>query len=261
MNTSINKTDLGLFLKTGIVVLSTMAIIFSSIRYLPEVVTVTNHTNSTKIPINSVETNKKLISLTFDVDGSDEDLSKILNILEKYNIKATFFITGKWLDSSNEQVNNIIGKGHDIGNHSNNHKHMDLLSKEECRKEIISLHNKVKDVTGIQMTLFRPPYGDFNNTVIHTAKELGYETIKGDIDSLDWKDYSKEEIIKKTTEKDHLKNGSIILFHTGTKFTAESLEEVIIGLEYLGYNFLPVSELIYTEDYEIDMMGRQYRNE
>ena len=244
MNISINKDDLGLFFKTGIVVLSVIAVIFSSTRYLPRAVTVTNHTNSTKVPINSVDTDKKLVSLTFDIDNDDGDLMKILDILDNHNVKATFFITGKWLDNNYEQLNKIIAGGHDIGNHSNNHKHMDLLSEKECREEISSLHNKVKKSTGIDMTLFRSPYGDYNNTVIHTAKELGYETIKGDIDSLDWKDYSKEDIIRKATDNKTLKNGSILLFHTGAKFTADSLDEVIIGLKYLGYDLIPISELI-----------------
>lgn len=260
MRTTLNKYDLGLFLKTGIVVLTFMAVVFSGMKYLPQAVTVTNHTNSTKIPIQSVETDKKVVSLTFDINSTSEDLDSILNILEKHNVKASFFVTGKWLDENYQDITNIIDGGHDIGNHSDNHRHMDLLSKKECEEEIMNLHNKVKDITGIEMTLYRPPYGDFNNTLIHTAEEQGYSVIKWDIDSLDWKDYSVNNIIKQTSQNINLRNGSIILFHSDTKYTAKALEEVVFNLLEKGYQIAPVSELIYKEDYTIDMAGRQYQN-
>ena len=253
-----DKADLALFLKTGIVTLSIIGILFSGIKYFPKTVTVTSHTNARKIPISSVETNEKVLALTFDIDGKTDDLGVILDILDKYNLKVTFFITGKWLDSNPKELEYMVNAGHDIGNHSNSHKHMDLASEGTCKEEILTLHNRLREMTGIEMTLFRPPYGDFNNTIIHTAKELGYETIKWDIDSNDWKDYSSEEIIKQTTDKQNLKNGSIILLRSGTKFTSESLEQIIINLTKQGYEILPVSKLIHTENYILDETGRQF---
>lgn len=258
MSIKIDKAEFGLFLKTGIVVLSFMAILFSSIKHIPAAVTVTSHTNSTKVPIHSVETNEKVIALTFDLDSEPENLVNILETLDKYNVKATFFITGKFVENYPEELNQIVELGHDLGNHSTGHKHMDLLTAKECGEEILNLHKQVKAKTGIDMTLFRPPYGDFNNTIIHTATELGYETIKWDINSHDWKDYSSKEIIRQTTKNSNLKNGSIILFHTTTKYTVESLEPIIINLQEQGYKILPVSELIYTRDYTVDSTGRQY---
>lgn len=258
MDLRVNKTDIGLFLKTGIVVLSFMALIFSGIKYLPKAITVSNHTNSKKIPICSVETSEQQVALTFDIDSVGKDLDLVLDILNKNNVKATFFITGKWIVNNKDGLIRIVNEGHDIGNHSYNHKHMDLLSAKECRDEILKVHKLVKDLVDVEMHLFRPPYGDFNNTVIHTAKELGYETIRWNIDSLDWKDYGVNDIIMQTVENEALNNGSIIVFRLGTKYTPYALEELILKLQEKGYSLLALSELVYEKDYLVDLSGRQY---
>lgn len=259
MGYRINEADFGLFLKTGIVVLTLMAIIFSGVKYIPKAITVSNHTNSKKFPICSVETSEKQVALTFDIDRVGGDLEVILDILNNNNVKATFFVTGKWLESNSEGLIKIVDQGHSIGNHSNNHKHMDLLSLKECQEEILCVHNLVKEITGIKMNLFRPPYGDFNNTIIHTAKEIGYETVNWNIDSMDWKDYGIGDIIKQTVANEELSNGSIIVFRSGTKYTSKALEEVIISLQEKGYELISLDELIYSSDYVIDLTGRQYR--
>lgn len=261
MKIIVNEADLGLFLKTGIVVLSFVAILFSGIKYIPTAVTVSNHTNSKKFPINSVETSEKVVALTFDIDSVDGHLDAILDILNNKNVKATFFITGKWIDSNPDGLIKLVNEGHTIGNHSNNHKYMELLSLKECEEEILYVHNRVKEITGIEMTLFRPPYGHFDNTIIHTAKELGYETINWDIDSQDWKDYGVGDVIKQTVDNKDLKKGSIILFHTGTKYTSKALEQIIVSLHEKEYKLQPLSELIHQEDYVIDVTGRQTRIE
>lgn len=259
MECKISKADISLFLKTGIFVLSFIAILFSTVKYIPKAITVSNHTNSKKFPICSVETSEAKVALTFDIDSSGKDLDLILDILSKNNVKATFFVTGKWIESNRDGIIRIVSSGHDIGNHSYSHKNMDLLDEEECMKEILYVHNLVKDITNVEMKLFRPPYGDFNNTIIHTAKDLGYETIRWDIDSMDWKDYGIRDLINQTANNKDLRNGSIIVFKLGTKYTAEALDEVIESLKDKGYNLVGVNDLIYPNDYIIDVTGRQYR--
>lgn len=261
MEEIIEEKEMKLFFKTGIIVLSIIAVFFSSIKYIPQVVTVTGQSNEKKMPIHKVERNEKVISLTFDVDRNDKNLDQVLELLNKYKVKASFFVTGTWVDDNPDELKKILFHGHDIGNHGDNHKHMDLLSKEDCEKEIINLHNKVKEITGIDMKLFRPPYGDYNNTVIYTAKNLGYQSIKWSIDSEDWKNYSKEDIVNKCRQKDTLDKGSIILFHTGTKFTLEALEEVILFFGEENYALVPVSKLIYLEDFTVDISGVQQRKQ
>ena len=125
--------------------------------------------------------------------------------------------------------------------------------------EIEGCHTIIKSMTGIDMTLFRAPYGDYNESVILAAKSEGYNTVQWDVDSLDWKDYGVDAIVDKVCNHKDLKNGSIILLHNGSKYTALALDELLKELEEKGYSFAPLSELIYTEDYSIDHTGRQFK--
>jgi len=154
----------------------------------------------------------------------------------------------------------IFAEGHDLGNHSQNHKNMSQISDSEKEKELMSVHNKVKELTGYDMFLFRPPYGDYDSKLIKVARKCNYYPIQWDVYSLDWKDYGVESIIKEVTQNKHLGNGSIILCHNGAKYTAEALDTLIITLKDAGYQFVPVSELIYREQYYMDHEGRQISN-
>lgn len=188
----------------------------------------------------------------------NEDTKDILAILEKYNVKVTFFMTGGWIAHYPEDVKAIAAAGHDLGNHSENHKQMSQLSKEQCLEELKKPHDKVKELTGKEMLLFRPPYGDYNNTLIEATTEAGYHCIQWDVDSLDWKDYGVDSIVNTVVNHKHLGNGSIILCHNGAKFTKDALESMIKGLQEKGYELVPISQLIYTENYEMDHEGRQF---
>lgn len=211
-----------------------------------------------KLPIYCVKTDKKQIALTFDGAWGNEDTATLLDILEKQGIHATFFFTGGWISKYPEDVKTILAKGHEIGNHSENHKQMSTLSKEQCKEEIQIVHDKVKELTGIDMTVFRPPFGDYDDTVIEAANELGYHVIQWDVDSLDWKDYGADSILHTVTNHKHLGNGSIILMHNGAKYTKDALVQMIQELKNQGYEFVTVSELIYAENYQMDHEGRQY---
>lgn len=166
-------------------------------------------------------------------------------------------MTGHWVSSFPEDVRAIAAAGHDLGNHSENHKQMSQLSISQCTQELSSVHAKVKELTGIDMTLFRPPYGDYNNTLIEAAESLSYHTIQWDVDSLDWKDYGKDAILTTVLEHKHLNGGSIILCHNGAKYTKDALRGLIQGLKAKGYDLVPISQMIYTEDYTINEEGRQ----
>ena len=137
---------------------------------------------------------------------------------------------------------------------------MSQLSDAEKREELMKVHEKVQTLTGYEMFLFRPPYGDYDNAVVNVAKDCGYYTIQWDVDSLDWKDYGVDSIIKTVTEHKHLGNGSIILCHNGAKYTAQALDTLIKKLKEKGYTFVPVSELIYRDGYHMNVEGRQIKN-
>ena len=207
-----------------------------------------------------METQEKKVALSFDAAWGNEDTQKILDILARHNVHVTFFMTGGWVDAYPDDVKAILEAGHDLGNHSENHKNMSQLSNDEKRQEIVSVHQKVKELTGYDMFLFRPPYGDYDNDVIRTASECGYYSIQWDVDSLDWKDYGTDSIISTVCNHKHLGCGSIILCHNGAKFTAEALDELITNLKGQGYEIVPVSELIYRDGYHMNAEGRQIKD-
>lgn len=222
---------------------------------------VSNIVNGRKLPIYSVETEEKKVSLSFDATWENQYIKQILAVLKKYEVKATFFLTGDWVEKYPESVKQIQSEGHEIGNHSESHKAMNQLTQEECKTEILSVHEKVKHLTGSDMKLFRVPYGAYNDQVIQTAESLGYQTIQWSVDSEDWKDYGKESIEKMVLEHKELKNGAIILMHGGAKYTKDALEAVIIGIRKQGYEIVPVSELIYKDGYHLDVTGRQIKDQ
>ena len=247
------------YFKVVIVVMIVLSVILCVYDNSNSVAAVVGEHYEDSLPIYSVETEEKVVSITFDAAWGDEDLDEILSILEAHNCKAAFFVTGDWATRYPEAIEKIYKNGHDLGNHGANHKHMTTLSREEMISEIEGCHTIIKSMTGIDMTLFRAPYGDYNESVILAAKSEGYNTIQWDVDSLDWKDYGVESIISTVCNHKALQNGSIILLHNGSTYTAQALDALLTNLEEQGYSFVPVSELIYTEDYSIDHTGRQYQ--
>ena len=235
-------------------------ILFGLTLGVSKAVTVSNTVNGRELPIYSVETPDKKVALSFDAAWGNEDTQSILDTLAKYNVHATFFMTGGWVENFPEDVKKIQAAGHDLANHSENHKNMSQLSDAECQEELMKVHTKVKELTGIEMDLFRPPYGDYDDHVITNAKDCGYYTIQWSVDSLDWKDYGVDSIIKTVTEHNDLGNGAIILMHNGAKYTAQALPSVIEKLQAKGYEIVPISELIYRDDYHLDVTGRQMKN-
>ena len=213
-----------------------------------------------KLPIYCVSTEKPQVSISFDAAWGNDDTEELLSILAQYQVKTTFFMTGGWVSAYPDDVKAIAAAGHDLGNHSENHKQMSQLSAEECQKEIQSVHDRVKELTGQEMCLFRPPYGDYNDTLIEAAEALHYYTIQWNCDSLDWKNYGADAIVSRILDSEHLGNGSIILMHNGAKYTKDALPRVIEGLHAKGYEIVPVSQLIYRDHYEMDHEGRQFQN-
>lgn len=259
MNIEEERTKISSFLKVGIVVLTGMLIIAAVINFFPDAISVSSLKAKKQLPIYCVDSKEKKVALSFDAAWGNEDTQDILKILDKHNVKVTFFMTGGWVEKFPDDVKAIGKAGHDLANHSENHKHMSQLSKEQCTDEIMKVHQKVKELTGIEMFLFRPPYGDYNDTLIQVTKDTGYHCIQWDVDSLDWKDYGADSIVKTVCNHKHLGNGSIILCHNGAKFTKDALESMILGLKEQGYEIVPISQLIYTGEYYMDHEGRQFK--
>ncbi len=212
-----------------------------------------------KIPIYSVETDEKKIAVTFDAAWSDHDTAQLMEILDKYTAKATFFCVGDYVRKYPQAVKTFYDNGHEIGNHSDTHKLYTQATTEEIKKELTACNEEIKKITKKEPTVCRVPSGAYDNKSIEAAKNLGMATIQWDIDSRDWKkltvDEMYESIIKNT------KNGSIILFHNGIENTPPALDKILCELSKQGYKFVTVSELIYKDNFIIDNQGRQIRIE
>lgn len=223
--------------------------VFNSIKVL---------SNHRVLPIYSVETDRNLVSITFDCAWGAGDIPTILEILKKENVKASFFMVGQWGEKYPDAVKLIANDGHDVANHGYSHLRMSTIGKEKCRSEIELCNQKLGEISGTKVILFRPPYGDYNNTVIETSNELGSYPIQWNVDSLDWKkEMSRQAILERILKR--TKPGSIILFHNDTQYTVELLPKIITELKAKGLDFVPVSELIMKDNYYIDDQGRQQR--
>ncbi len=171
--------------KSAAFLLASLALIQGIMRFLPDSITVSSSVGGRELPIYCVETDKKQVALSFDAAWGNEDTPRILETLKKHNVKVTFFMTGGWVESYPEDVRAILADGHDLGNHSENHKNMSQLSDEQCQEELMKVHTKVQELTGYEMCLFRPPYGDYDNHVITNAQKCGYYPIQWSIETLD----------------------------------------------------------------------------
>ena len=148
-------------------------------------------------------------------------------------------------------------QGKKYGSHSDTHPHVNNLSYEKNIEEIEKSNDKIEKVTGNRTKLYRAPYGEYNNTVIKAATDKGYYTIQWSLDTLDYTGLTGEEMWKRLDSK--LSSGDIILTHNGTKHTAESLDMILKNIKQKGYDVVPVSELIYKDNYKIDSTGMQGR--
>jgi len=257
------KEKLILFTKVGAIVLTSLLLLATSIHFYPQTVATLNTKlgqgiAAKELPIYCVDKGEeKKIALSFDAAWGNEDTAKILEILKKNNVRVTFFMTGGWVSTYPDMVKEIYSRGHDLGNHSENHKQMSKLDTASQKEEIMSVHQKIEELTGYNCFLFRPPYGDYNSELINTIYGCNHYPVQWDVDSLDWKDYGVENIIKTITTHKALGNGSIILMHNGAKFTADALDTVLTNLEQQGYEIVPISQLILKDNFHMDSTGRQ----
>ena len=207
------------------------------------------------LPIYNVKRDDKVIAISFDAAWGDEQTQTLIDILAEFDIKTTFFVVGDWVDKYPHQIKALHEAGHEIMNHSNKHPYMTKLSREQMETELNSCNDKIEAITGVRPTLFRAPYGDYNNAVVGCARDCGMFTIQWDIDSLDWKDLTPEQMYDRIVPK--VQPGSIILFHNGGKYTPEALPNILQALIDDGYKIVKISDLIYYENYTIDHAGTQ----
>ena len=212
------------------------------------------------LPIYYVDTKEKNVSITFDINWAENDyLYTILDILDKYNVKGTFFIMGGWVDYSQENVEKlkkISERGHEIGNHSYRHPMFTKISNEKMISEIQKTDEIIKKYTGKEVKLFRFPSGDYNEQAVKVINEQEHIPIQWSVDSVDWKEAGADIEYERVNKG--IKEGSIILFHNNAKYTPDNIERIIKEYQDKDYKFIPVGELIYKENYNISEKGAQF---
>lgn len=246
-----------------IIMLSRRALLFAALCFSTAIITalavapaaVTASGTKRQLPIYCVQREYKAVSLTFDAAWGNEDTNKLIDILGSYRVKATFFVVGDWARKYPESVKALFDAGHEVMSHSDKHKHMTRLTREEIVADINTSRDAIEAVTGARPTLFRAPYGEYDDKLITTLRSMEMETIQWDVDSLDWKDLSAQEIQKRVLSK--VKAGSIVLFHNAALHTPEALPGIIEALLRDSYQIVPVSQLIHKGDYEMDHTGMQ----
>ena len=209
-----------------------------------------------ELPVYNVDTNENVLSISFDAAWGRANTEGILNILDQYDVKTTFFLVGFWAEKHPDLVAELVARGHEIGNHSATHPHMAQLTDAKIREELRQCSELVRSITGKPTTLFRPPYGEYNDSVVRISREEGYECVQWNVDSLDWKNISAQDMISRCTK--NVNPGDIVLFHNDSKYILEALPQILEILKNGGYDFVKVSDLIYKENYTIDHTGRQF---
>lgn len=219
---------------------------------LPDTVSVVS--GKRELPIYCVNRDDNKISISFDAAWGGDKTLGILDLLDEYNIKTTFFLVDIWTQKYPELVKEIVARGHEIGNHSTSHPQMSKLNETQIAKELNTQADNVQAVAGVRPVLFRPPYGDYNNRVITTARAQGFVPIQWSVDSLDWKNRGAQEIITRATK---VKSGDIVLFHNDSQYILDALPAVLKYYAENGYSVVPISEILLTGETTIDIQGRQ----
>ncbi|ABO50133.1 polysaccharide deacetylase [Desulforamulus reducens MI-1] len=224
------------------------AVFFTTMLYQQQMLP----TTAKKYAIYKVKTDKKVVALTFDISWGTKVPGPVLDTLKKHNVKSTFFISGPWAVKHPEFPKRIVAEGHEIASHGEEHVNLSEYNKDEVKKNILTAHGKIKEVTGVEPSLIRTPNGDWNDMVLTTAEELNYRVIQWSADSLDWKKPGVQAIVDRVLKK--TEPGAIILMHASDTClqTPEALPQVLEGLKEKGYTLVTVSELLKHGEGTID---------
>ncbi|MBU2702884.1 polysaccharide deacetylase family sporulation protein PdaB [Sporomusaceae bacterium BoRhaA] len=200
--------------------------------------------NSGPIAIAGTRTDQKVVALTFDHSWGNKYTASILDTLKSRNIHATFFIMGPWAKKYPEMAQRIVQDKHEVGSHGYRHENYGDMTADWVKDDIQKAHGLIKEVTGVDPTLLRPPNGHYSAQSLKVTDELGYKTIIWNVDSLDWKNPGRDVIINRVMSR--LKPGSIILLHasdTPTQ-TADALPTLLDRIQAEGYQIVTVGELL-----------------
>ena len=208
-----------------------------------------------KLPIYSVQTDEKVVAISFDAAWGADKTSEIMAICEEYSVNATFFLVGFWVEDYPEVAKSIAERGFEIGLHSSTHPDMCNLSASQMSLELSKHRDVIQAVCGVEAKLFRPPYGSYNDTLIDVCEQLNITAVQWSVDSLDWKGLSAGEIAGRVCSKSQ--EGSIVLFHNNSDNIVAGLKLVLEYYKNNNYKVVPVGEILYQNNYTINQQGVQ----
>lgn len=204
-------------------------------------------------PVYSVRTDEPVLALTFDISWGNRMWPRVLEVLAAEGVRATFFLSGPWAEKHPEAVRAIQAGGHEIASHGQRHDNFSTLGREGTAANLQAAHAILRELTGTEPRLVRPPNGDFDPVSLRAIRDLGYETVIWSVDSLDWKNPGVETITRRVLTLAH--PGAIVLMHASDscKQTDQALPGIIRGLRQQGYRFETVGSLL--QRYEKDPAG------
>lgn len=228
-------------------------------KFSPEVMSASSRVDGKEVPICSVERMDQRIALSFECVEESGNTQEILEILKQQQVEATFFVSRQWAEGFPKEVRRIVTSGHEIGSYGNGMGSMEQLSRTAYRDCLEAVGKQVRDLTGVGIELFRPPLGRYDNEILNMARKEGYIPVCWSVDSMDWKDYGTESIVKAVCENPKLQSGAIVRFQNDARYTAQALESVISELKQRGFQMVPVGALIYREGFRMDDAGKQLK--
>ncbi len=188
------------------------------------------------------------VNISFDVQGDPGQLYKILDILDQYGVRTTFFMQGEWVEQYPEAAQEIVKRGHELGNHSWTHFNFSEMTAEEVTKELVDTEALVKEVTG-QTTkpFFRPPYGSRSDVSLATAFDLGYTTIIWTYGADEWREGATAQDIYDNVYGNKAP-GALYYTHTDRQIIIDALPRVIEAFQADGYKLVTVGEILAVQE-------------
>lgn len=244
-----------IFRKKNAIITAILALIIGVMSFFVFSDVVPTAAANKKLPIYAVATEEQKVALTFDAAWGADKTRQIMDELEKFGVKGTFFLVGFWVDKYPELVKEIHERGHLIGNHSTNHLHMSKISQPEMEQEINLTSEKIEAIIGEKPAYFRAPFGEYDNKMIEFSQQSGFQVIQWDVDTLDWKGISGGQIADRVNKR--VKAGSIILCHNNSDHIVEALPIILTGLKNKGLTAVRLDELVMKDGYHIDNNGLQ----
>jgi probable sporulation protein (polysaccharide deacetylase family) len=187
---------------------------------------------------------KPMVAFLINVAWGNEHIPKMLETLKKHNVKATFFLEGRWVKNNPDMAKMIVDAGHEVGNHSYSHPDLKTMSKEAIREQLVKTNDVIEATTGVRCKWFAPPSGSYRDDVVKIAHELQMGTIMWSVDTIDWQKPSPSVIVERVMSKIH--PGAMVLMHP-TLSTSQALESLIVSVKRKEYEIANVSTLLDEE--------------